>query len=120
MPVPSDIQELLDRSAAAWNQGDLAGFMESYERSPDTIYVSAHDVIRGYAAIEAHYAAAYGGPTGTLMFSELTIRPLGDDHAVVVGRYHLSMPEGDAPTGLFSLVLQRGARGWHIIADHST
>jgi len=111
---------LLARSARAWNHGDLATFMRSYEDGPDTVYISAKSVIHGYAAIRAHYAAHYGhSGMGVLSFSELTVRPLGDDYAVAFARWHLALPGGAHPTGLFSLVLHRSAGAWHIIADHS-
>jgi ketosteroid isomerase-like protein len=116
----SDVAGLLARSARAWNHGDLTTFMRSYEDAPDTVYVSATSVIRGYAAIRAHYAAHYGrSGMGELSFSDLTVRQLGADHAVAVARWHLALPNGAHPTGLFSLVLHRSAGGWHIVVDHS-
>jgi uncharacterized protein (TIGR02246 family) len=113
------IHALLERSADAWNRGDLATFMRSYEPSPDTVYVSSHAVIHGYANIQSHYASAHPGAMGTLTFSDLAIRPLGADYAVVVARWHLALAGGKKPTGLFSLVLHRSAAGWRIITDHS-
>jgi ketosteroid isomerase-like protein len=110
---------LLNRSAAAWNRGDLTTFMRSYENSPETVYISAHAVIHGYANIRAHYSTAHPGAMGTLSFSDLAIRPLGADYAVVVARWHLAMPAGKSPSGLFSLVLHHSAAGWEIITDHS-
>jgi uncharacterized protein (TIGR02246 family) len=113
------IHALLDRSSAAWDRGDLDTFMRSYERSASTIYISSHTVIRGYAGIRAHYASAHPGAMGTLTFSQLAVRPLGTDYAVVVARWHIAMADGTKPTGLFSLVLHRSATGWGIIVDHS-
>jgi uncharacterized protein (TIGR02246 family) len=114
------VADLLARSARAWNGGDLTTFMRSYANAPDTVYISAKSVIRGYAAIRAHYAARYGhSGMGVLSFSDLTVRQLGGDYAVAVARWHLALPGGGHPTGLFSLVLQRTSGGWHIITDHS-
>ncbi len=118
-PAVAPIEALLERSAAAWNRGDLTAFMQSYERSPDTVYISSHAVIHGYDAIRAHYATAHPGAMGTLTFSGLAVRPLGAGYAVVVARWHLAMADGTKPTGLFSLVLHRTPAGWKIIADHS-
>jgi ketosteroid isomerase-like protein len=118
--VTGGVTGLLARSARAWNHGDLATFMRSYEDSPETVYISSTSVIHGYAAIRAHYAAHYGpSGMGELSFSELTVRPLGADYAVAFARWHLALPSGAHPTGLFSLVLHRSAGAWHIIADHS-
>ena len=42
-----EIQAVLDAQVAAWNRGDLEAFMATYERSPDTSFVSDR-VIKGY------------------------------------------------------------------------
>jgi ketosteroid isomerase-like protein len=115
----ASIRALLQRSADYWNQGRLDAFMESYERSPATTYVSAKTIVHGYDNIERHYASKYGGRTGTLSFSDFSVRSLGADYAVVVARWHLAMPDGKHPSGLFTLVLHRSTSGWHIITDHS-
>ena len=114
------IASLLRTSAGYWNDGKLDEFMKSYENSSTTTYVSSKSIIRGYEAIRAHYASTYrGGHTGTLSFSNLSVRPLGDEYAVVVARWHLAMHDGTRPSGIFSLVLHHGSSGWHIITDHS-
>ncbi len=120
-PDPSvrGVQALIERSAAAWNRGDLTAFMRSYEDAPATVYISSHAIIRGYANIREHYASAHPGAMGALSFSDLAIRPLGNDYAVVVARWHLAMANGTRPSGLFSLVLHRSRAGWRIITDHS-
>jgi uncharacterized protein (TIGR02246 family) len=110
---------VLDRSAAAWNRGDLATFMESYERSPETVLVGSHAVVHGYDNIRARYAASYRGGMGTLSFSDLTVRLLGADYAVVIAHWHLRMAGGKKPGGIFTLVWHRSAAGWRIIVDHS-
>jgi ketosteroid isomerase-like protein len=115
------IATLLTKSAYYWNHGNLDAFMQSYERSPDTAYVSSKTVIHGYANIRAHYAEHYGrgGGMGTLSFSGLSVRSLGPDYAVVVAHWHLAMTNGTHPTGIFSLVLHRSSGAWHIIDDHT-
>ncbi len=113
------IHALLARSTAAWNRGDLTTFMRSYEQSPDTLYVSSQTVVRGYANIRAHYAAGYKHGMGALTISNVLVRPLGDDYAVAVARWHLDGTGGSRNTGLFTLVLHRTAQGWKIITDHS-
>ena len=116
------VAELLTRSAAAWNHGDLDAFMTSYERSPQTVYIGAKRIEHGYAAIRAHYAAHYrAGRMGTLSVSDLAVRDLGPGYAAATARWHLARPasNGGNVSGLFTLVLHRGAGGWHIISDHT-
>jgi hypothetical protein len=113
------IAGLLQRSAHDWNHGNLDAFMRGYEDSPATVYMSRSGVIHGYAAIRAHYATHYGSGMGALSFSDLSVRRLGDDYAVVFAHWHLALRSGAHPTGNFSLLLHRSAAGWHIIEDYT-
>ena len=116
----------LARSAAAWNRGDLDGFLSSYERSPSTTFVGAKQVMHGFDEIHAHFVAGYaaraGKKMGTLEFSELDVRLLGAGWAIAIGRWHLarSAADGGDAGGLFTLTLRRTAAGWRIAVDHTT
>jgi ketosteroid isomerase-like protein len=115
----AEIAAFMTQSAHEWNAGNLDAFMRGYEDSPATLYVGSKTVFNGYAAIRAHYASHYGKTMGVLRFSGLEVRSLGPGYAVAVAHWHLAMTDGSHPTGIFSLVLHRGAGGWHIIVDHS-
>jgi ketosteroid isomerase-like protein len=78
----------------------------------------------GVDAILARYRKAY--PTdearGMFTFSEIEVRPLGQDYALACGKYSLKRTAaggGDA-SGRFTLVLRRTPKGWKIIHDHSS
>ena len=43
----SDILAVMDAQAAAWNRGDVEGFMLGYWNSPDLVFVSGANVTRG-------------------------------------------------------------------------
>ncbi|MGH9659635.1 MAG: YybH family protein [Bryobacteraceae bacterium] len=122
--TPEDeIRAILDRQAADWNRGDIGAFMQAYEDSEETAFIGSA-VVKGYQRVLARYRERY--PTrekmGALRFSALEVRPLGPDHASVVGRFHLqrSTEGGGDATGIFSLVLRRTPRGWKIILDHTS
>ncbi len=118
------IRKTMADSAIAWNAGDLAGFMASYEQGPDTVFVTPKGLVQGYDAIAAHYKAGYATGTadlGKLSFDEQDIRALGPDYAVFYGRFHLvraGRPKED--TGVFDLILHKGAKGWRIVSDHTS
>jgi ketosteroid isomerase-like protein len=57
---------------------------------------------------------------GTLKFSDLIVTVLSPDSAFVRGQFHLTMPDGKEPHGLFTLVLKKFPEGWRIIHDHSS
>jgi ketosteroid isomerase-like protein len=81
-------------------------------------------VSRGYAGLVDEYKHDY--PTraamGTLAFTDLEVRPLTEDFAVVIGKYHLdrNKKEGGPAEGIFSLVFEKTDKGWKIIIDHTT
>jgi ketosteroid isomerase-like protein len=56
---------------------------------------------------------------GHLEFSELEVRPLGPDAALVLGKWHITRAAGDVG-GIFTLVLQKFPEGWRITHDHTT
>lgn len=117
----TEATRFLTQSAAYWNASNLAAFMESYADAPTTFSVGSKTVVRGYAAIRNQYARHYAKRgMGRLSFTGLTVRPLGDDYAVIVAHWHLAMRDGSHPTGIFSLVLHRTNGGWRIVVDHST
>src|SRR5439155_8086396 len=69
----------LTRQAAAWNAGDLDGYLRGY--APDATFVGA-EVQHGLDAIAAKYKKRYGDAKkmGTLTFSDLDIRLLDGDY----------------------------------------
>jgi uncharacterized protein (TIGR02246 family) len=117
------IELVLHDQQEAWNRGDIDAFMRSYLDSPDTTFIGK-TISHGYQPILERYKKGYSSRAamGTLEFSELAVRMLGSNHAVVTGRYHLTRTTeggGDA-SGIFSLVFEREADGWKIILDHTS
>jgi len=115
------IQQICDAQQAAWNHGDVNAFMDGYWRSPDVTFSGTSGVVRGWDAVLARYKKAYADreTMGQLQFSDLEIRFLGADAALVLGRWHLTRAKGDVG-GVFSLVWQRLPEGWRIIHDHTS
>src|SRR5712692_98250 len=102
-----EIRRVLDDQVAAWNRGDIPGFMEGYDKSESTTFVSS-TITKGHAEVLANYRKRYPTPQkmGTLRFSDLEIRPLGTDYASVIGRFHLdrSADAGGEAAGIFTLL----------------
>lgn len=115
------IQDLLENQDAAWNAGDIEGFMDGYWVSPELRFASGGTVTRGYQETLQRYKDRYSNRDlmGQLSFSELEIVPLADDAAVVHGRWLLAR-ENDAPSGLFTLVFRKFDGQWKIISDTTT
>ncbi len=115
------IRAVLDAQAAAWNRGDLEGYMDGYNRSPNTEFVSGDRINRGWQAVLDRYKKSYDSreKMGVLTFSELEITVLSKDAALVLGRWRLKRAN-DEPHGTFSLLFRKTKAGWRIVHDHSS
>jgi ketosteroid isomerase-like protein len=114
------IRAVLDAQAAAWNRGDIDAYMAGYAQSDDTMFVGT-DVTRGWTKVRDRYKAKYDSRAkmGTLVFSDLDLRPLGSDDVIVTGAWKLTR-DADAPHGRFTLIVHRRPEGWRIVYDHSS
>ncbi len=122
-PDQQAITNLLTNQSAAWNRGDINAFMASYEKSGDTAYIGA-EPIKGYNAILARYKNRYPdrATMGHLTFSELDVRIVAENVAIVVGRFALARaPDAGGPaSGIFTLVARKTGTAWKIIHDHTS
>lgn len=117
------IRTVLETQQAAWNRGDVEGFMTGYEASEATTFVGA-TITRGYRQVLENYRRRY--PTkekmGALTFSGIEIKLLGEDYASVIGKWHLdrAADAGGNVSGIFTLLLRKTSAGWKIFQDHTS
>jgi ketosteroid isomerase-like protein len=117
------VKQVLGSQAKAWNSHDLEAFMAGYWKSPDLTFFSGANERHGWQATMDRYKATYQSPgheMGKLDFSNLRVEALGSEAAFVRGEWHLTMPEGKTPHGLFTLVFRKFPDGWKIIHDHTS
>ena len=117
----AEVRAVLDAQRDAWNRGDVEGYMDGYARSGETIFVSGDNVTRGWQTVLDRYKKNYDTreKMGALTFSDLEITPIGNDAAIVLGRWHLQRAK-DEPHGRFTLILRRTKQGWKIVHDHTS
>lgn len=118
-----DIRDMLARSAADWNRGDLAGFMSDYAQDSLTSYVSGGHVQYGWQPLFDRYQRNYfadGKSRDSLAFEELRVRALTPDFAYATARFRLLRGDSVVASGPFTLVLQRQGREWRILHDHTS
>ena len=115
------IRAVLDAQRDAWNRGDIEGYMDGYERSEQTVFVSGDNLTRGWQTVLDRYKKNYNTreKMGTLTFSDLEITLPGKESAVVLGRWHLKRAS-DEPHGRFTLIFRKTKQGWKIIHDHTS
>lgn len=117
----AEVETVLAEQAAAWNRGDLAGYMRGYWRSDSLLFTSGGNVRRGWQETFLKYSATYDTreKMGTLTFSDLEYHLPAPGAAWVFGRWELERA-GDRPGGVFTLVLKKFPEGWRIVHDHTS
>jgi uncharacterized protein (TIGR02246 family) len=115
------IRAVIEAQRDAWNKGDIEGYMDGYERSDNTVFVSGDTVTHGWKTVLERYKKGYDTreKMGQLTFSDLEFTILGKDSAAVVGRWLLKRAS-DEPHGRFTLIFKRTKQGWRIIHDHTS
>ena len=115
------IHSLLTEQSAAWNRGDIDGFMRAYAQTDALRFASGGNVTLGWKPTLERYKKSYPDKAtmGTLTFSDLEITELAPDAALAFGRWKLTR-EKDAPHGLFTLTLRKTSAGWRIVQDHTS
>lgn len=113
---------VLAAQQAAWNRGDLDGYMAGYEKSPELVFTSGSKIRRGWQETHDKYKAKYGtdpSTMGKLAFEILGVQQLGADGAIVLGRWVLT-DTPNAGSGVFSVALRRTDHGWLVVHDHTS
>jgi ketosteroid isomerase-like protein len=127
------ITAAMEASAAGWNDGDMARFLNVY--AGDAVFVTKDGLVRGKAAIAARYDRNYGPDTakrGRLSFrmlgfrrvdathQMLGFRRVDATHQMLWARWTLDYPASKQVGGMTSLLFERQADGWKIVSDHSS
>ena len=115
------IVQVLTTQTAAWNQGDIPGFMEGYWKSDSLVFIGRKGPTYGWQPTLANYQKSYpdAATMGQLDFSGLRVTLLAPGAAQVVGRWHLARPSAGDLQGYFLLVLRQIGGKWVVVADHT-
>ena len=115
------IRAVLDAQRDAWNRGNIEGYMDGYDRSPNTEFVGGDNISRGWQTVLDRYKKNYNSreKMGMLTFSDLEITMLSKDAALVLGRWRLKRAN-DEPHGIFTLLFRKTKTGWKIVHDHTS
>ena len=115
------IRSLLDNQVAAWNRGDVDGFMQGYWDSDSTVFTSGGTLTTGYREVLSRYRKAYDSreKMGSLKFSDLAIQILSPKIAVAMGVWSLTR-NSDSLWGRFTLIIEKKPEGWRITHDHTS
>lgn len=115
------IRAVLDQQVAAWNRGDIEGFMDGYWRSPNTVFISGDSVTKGWQTVLDRYKKGYDSreKMGQLSFTDLEFNIVNKTTAIVTGHWELKR-EKDKPKGRFTLIFRKVKEGWRVVHDHTS
>ena|ERR1700743_1425594 len=110
----------MDDAALKWNKGDLEGYMALYDASATMMTASGRVGIDSIRRIYLKYYFQEGHPKQELSYDGYQLTMLGDNYALLTGRFVLKANEKlPRRTGIFSLTLVHRKDGWKILHDHS-
>lgn len=118
-PAEDVIRAVLLARTAAWNDGDLGAFMTGYWKSDELRFISGTSLSKGWNQTLERYQERYGADLGRLSFEGLDVEMIGEDIAIVSGRYSRARA-GESDLGALTLVMKRFDGLWRIVHEHST
>ena len=114
------IVDVMNKQLVAWNQGDLAGFMQGYWKSDSLMFVSSKPTY-GWQATLDNYKRGYPDKAamGILSFDIKKVNLIDATNAFVFGAWHLKR-EKDNPGGYFTLFFKKIKGEWKVVVDHTS
>lgn len=115
------ILNVLTTQQAAWNQGDLEGYMQGYWQSDSLMFIGKSGITYGWHQTLNNYKKGYSDTAamGKLTFEFVEMQQLSSIYYFVAGRWHLTRTVGNIG-GSFTLLFRKIKGRWLIIKDHSS
>lgn len=116
--VKFEVRQVLARQVFAWNTGDLDGFLSGYWPSEDLRFVDGDQSVLGIDGVRAHYSGQHSTreTMGDIVFTEIIVRPITAQAAIVFGLRHHDASEGERE-GRFYFRLEKIDGAW-VIVEH--
>lgn len=116
--VKSEISLAFDYLEQVWNEGDLEAIRSHYHSS-FTFFSESAELNLKQRVEDLEAIMKDGGDRGELGFSDIQIRPLNDEYALVWGRSMLRFKDGTEMGGPFSSVYKKTPFGWKVVFTHN-
>lgn len=115
------ILDVLEAQDAAWNSGNLVGFMETYWNNDSLMFIGKSGVTYGWSNTLKNYQRGYPDTAamGKLKFTMIRMEKLSRKKYFIVGKWQLTRTAGNLQ-GHFTLFLRKINGQWKIVADHSS
>jgi ketosteroid isomerase-like protein len=115
------VRKILSIQQAAWNRGDIDGFMKGYWENDSLMFIGKSGITYGWNKTLTNYKKGYPDTSamGKLTFTIINAKPLSSEYFHVIGKWHLQRTIGDVE-GHFTLLFRKINGHWLIVADHSS
>jgi ketosteroid isomerase-like protein len=115
------VRKILSDQSAAWNRGDIEGFMKGYWENDSLMFIGQNGITYGWSNTVNNYKKNYpdAAAMGKLSFTIISVKNLSAEYFHVTGKWHLQRTM-DHPEGYFTLLFRKIKGQWFIIADHSS
>ena len=119
--VKSIIAKIMTDQEAAWNKGDIDGFMLSYWNNDSLKFIGKNGITYGWQNTLYNYKKSYPDKVtmGVLDFTIISIEELSVSSCYVIGKWNLKREKGDVG-GYFTLLWKLVAGKWLIVIDHTS
>ena len=103
-----DVRQLLTEQDAAWNRGDIEGFMKGYWLSDSLMFIGKSGITYGWQKTMENYKNRYPDTAamGKLNFEYIEMKQLSENYFFVVGKWYLTRTIGNL-NGAFTLLLRK-------------
>jgi len=118
-PKAAAIIAAMKKSENDWNTGNLENFMKMYTDSSTMMYPTGPV---GLGTIKQLYETKYFNgkmPKQNLYYTDMKVTMLGENYALLTGKFTLSGNSLPERSGVYSLVMVFTKDGWKILHDHS-
>jgi ketosteroid isomerase-like protein len=109
----------MNTAADDWNKGRLDAYIGLYDPSATMMMKKGPE---GMGEIKSLYEQVYfkdGMPKQNLKYTDMKVRMLGADYALLTGGFTLYGNNVPERSGVYSLVMIHTKTGWKILHDHS-
>ena len=107
----SEIKTALDYYAQVWNENDIEAIEGYYH--PDFVQISDEGTLSRKQQIDGiRSLGGTGGDRGTLAVSNVSVKELGDEHAMAWGQTKLEFEDGSALDSWFTTIYVKTPFGW--------
>lgn len=119
--IKADVKKVMIDQEAAWNKGDIDGFMSSYWNSDSLKFIGKKGITYGWKNTLDNYKKSYPDKAtmGKLSFTIISIEVLSSTSCYVIGKWALDREKDDVG-GHFTLLWKRISGKWLIVSDHTS